>query len=113
MLLMVSKSQKQPESEKQTQSEDPPATMTVNVKPFFTVFLWTWLGNVANPTYSLSWSCREKTCVYENIQHDLSGLQALQSDIKIWSRFWKNNAILAWAVKNQAFIIIIIIICTF
>lgn len=37
--------------------ENLPATMSVNVNPFFTVFLWTWFGRVAKPTYSLSWSC--------------------------------------------------------
>ena len=27
-----------------------PATIRVNSKPFFTDFLWTWLGRLANPT---------------------------------------------------------------
>lgn len=33
-----------------------PATIRVKANPFFTDFLCTWLGSVAKPTYSLSWS---------------------------------------------------------
>ena len=36
---------------------DRPVTMRVKVNPFFTVLRFTWLGRVAKPTYSLSWSC--------------------------------------------------------
>lgn len=35
-----------------------PATMRVKSKPFFTDLRCTWLGRVAKPTYSLSWSFR-------------------------------------------------------
>lgn len=33
-----------------------PATMSVKSNPFLTDLRWTWLGRVAKPTYSLSWS---------------------------------------------------------
>lgn len=39
--------------------------MSVNVNPFFTAFLLAWIGRVAKPTYSLSWSCRKVR--YQNI----------------------------------------------
>lgn len=35
-----------------------PATMSVKSKPFLTDLRCTWLGSVAKPTYSLSWSCK-------------------------------------------------------
>lgn len=38
-----------------TMTSHVPATIRVKSKPFFTDFLWTWFGSVANPTYCLSW----------------------------------------------------------
>lgn len=37
-----------------------PATINVKSKPFFTDFLWTWLGSVAKPTYCFSYDTKKE-----------------------------------------------------
>ena len=44
-------------SRKECGLPDSPTTIKVNSNPFFTDFLWTWLGKLAKPTYpAVSWA---------------------------------------------------------
>lgn len=49
------------DSSKLCANQDLPATIRVKSNPFLTDLRCTWLGRVANPTYSLSWSCKMHT----------------------------------------------------